>query len=66
MLILLFLSRSFRIGLKVRPLDLNFIFEVIFDLRKYFFEDLGKLIMNVLGRLFRLLYLEPMPVCCLL
>jgi len=57
MLILLFLSRSLRVRLKVRPLDLNFIFKVIFDLRKNLFEDLGKLIMNVLGRLVRLLYL---------
>jgi hypothetical protein len=66
MLILLFLKSSFRIGFKVRPLNLNFIFEVIFDLREYLFEDLGKLVMYVLGRLVMLLYLETMPVCCLL
>jgi hypothetical protein len=66
MLILLFLKRSLRIGLKVRPLNLDFIFEVIFYLRKNLFQDLGKLIMYVLGRLVMLLYFEPMPVCCLL
>ena len=66
MLILLFLNRSFRVGLKVRPLYLNFIFKVIFDLRKYLFDDLCKVIMYFLSGLVLLLYLEAVPACGLL
>ncbi len=61
MLVLLLFSRSFWIGLKVIPLYLYLLFEIVFYLCEYLSEYQRQLLMYVLGCLIMFLYLETMP-----
>ena len=61
MLILLLFSRSFWVGLKIIPLYLYLLFEIVFYLCEYLSEYQRQLLMYVLCCLIMFLYLETMP-----